>query len=1332
MLFLVGIYLLREPLIHPGLARLVATIASSDDGMQVALEDIDSDWIGKLGVRGVRISGGSGQLREASIDRLELRFSLWTLLLRRDLTGISSVALEGGHASIDLTAVAPVKEPGVTAWPTAPASFPAIQARGLALDLRLQPDLLVGFEQLEIDSTGTPTARELMALSPRAHLSQADSRWDGPVQLSLSLSPEQLRIEELRAGSHGIIGPSTLDWSRLTGGRLDWDASLADGQLRSEGSLVERELTGSLHIERADLADWMHLLPAPINSLGARLDGSVDFALDLDDPLNARASAEMDVQRISFRETAVDRLAFNASLEAGALRVGELNANQGEANEVQVTDLQIPLQAGDLGQTLVTSHGALTFVLRDLSRLPLGAREKIPQHHIEGRGRIEDGRITLEGGQLTVPGGSIQIETASVDLATSELDQRALQVEAAVDIADLGQLDPILGTSNSSGSLEGHLTLSGTLASPEGEFAVTGQAVNAAGLPLGVVELRAQARNRSFQLELLHCVGDMGTLDASGAYRADSGRFENFTLEARIVDLEPLGLSPEFDLKLVAPARLRADLDGPWRIPSGNVELDAPATSIGGHPLETLMLKAQFASGSVEVEQLGLSSPWAVLVASGAGTYGAEAGSPIAISLDTLSLERGGSKLALSQPVTIQVDGPGISCGEAQLAGSAGSVTFEASRTPDITRARASAKSLDLTEFLAPQPVSLAGIDGLLEFESVDGDLRLTSTGSIDRIYQAEMLESLRATWDASLGDGSLHLEALRIESDGASLASLDADIPIDLSAPMLIQAGALRIDGNIDVPQRWTEQLPLPEELGSLAGGLRGELHLAGERDELRGSFRCEGTDLVLSGPAVAEYFRSPASLTVDLVFEDSVEATLSADLPGLAEVEGGGNLQARLDLSSFLANTAQAVDAWRVAPIDAHARVEIGSLADATRSLETIRRLDGRLEADLKVSGTLAAPTIDGDASLADGALKFSQGAPPLEQLNATLHFDGHSVELVDVRAEMGAAPVTLGGEVNWAEKPVRLDLRIQGEELLMLRSPSARLRADTDLHLAGPLDQLHLSGRLGLRASRILQEIDLLPRASSLASGRSVRANSRGFQLLALREPPYSNMTLDLEIDTVDPLLLTTNVASSSWAIQLQILGTAGVPLPQGEIRMADTRLILPGGVMTFESGRMTFSRENPFIPTLEMRGETRLAGYDVSMHVTGPYDAPEAVLSSSPPLAHTDLLLLILTGSPPADGGRSASRRAAQSVTLYLAKDILQRMRSSSLDDDPSSILDRLEIIQGREVSKSGSQTTEASFRLQEAVWSERDAFYLVADRDLYEEYNLGLRIVLRFQ
>ena len=106
-----------------------------------------------------------------------------------------------------------------------------------------------------------------------------------------------------------------------------------------------------------------------------------------------------------------------------------------------------------------------------------------------------------------------------------------------------------------------------------------------------------------------------------------------------------------------------------------------------------------------------------------------------------------------------------------------------------------------------------------------------------------------------------------------------------------------------------------------------------------------------------------------------------------------------------------------------------------------------------------------------------------------------------------------------------------------------------------------------------------------------------------------------------------------------------------------------------------------------------------------------------------------MLLILTGQVPAAG--TGGEAAARSVGMYVAKDLVaQWMGGTWLDEGEDTFWSRLDVSSGRDVSKAGVVTLEVTYRWREGATDERNAVYLVAERDVYEDYNMGVRFVLR--
>ena len=83
-------------------------------------------------------------------------------------------------------------------------------------------------------------------------------------------------------------------------------------------------------------------------------------------------------------------------------------------------------------------------------------------------------------------------------------------------------------------------------------------------------------------------------------------------------------------------------------------------------------------------------------------------------------------------------------------------------------------------------------------------------------------------------------------------------------------------------------------------------------------------------------------------------------------------------------------------------------------------------------------------------------------------------------------------------------------------------------------------------------------------------------------------------------------------------------------------------------------------------------------------------------------------------------------------VYLGRDFLAKWLEDESGDSIEDILDRFELNYGRAVTKSGEQTIESTFRLSSESPEKKRVYYLSGEKDRYDAYNYGLRMVFRFE
>ena len=85
-----------------------------------------------------------------------------------------------------------------------------------------------------------------------------------------------------------------------------------------------------------------------------------------------------------------------------------------------------------------------------------------------------------------------------------------------------------------------------------------------------------------------------------------------------------------------------------------------------------------------------------------------------------------------------------------------------------------------------------------------------------------------------------------------------------------------------------------------------------------------------------------------------------------------------------------------------------------------------------------------------------------------------------------------------------------------------------------------------------------------------------------------------------------------------------------------------------------------------------------------------------------------------------------------VAVFLGRDFIARWFGSESSEATESMVDRFEIEVGRAVTQDGEETVDAQFRIADGVLRDGDKLYITGEKDVYDFYNAGLKIVFQFK
>lgn len=956
---------------------------------------------------------------------------------------------------------------------------------------------------------------------------------------------------------------------------------------------------------------------------------------------------------------------------------------------------------------------------------------KIGDNRLDVQGvtlRRVNGEVTA-GGRITFAFGEIQ--SGYVCLAEFFGDEAPSPGGSDEELRWRGQVS---GTVNMTPAPGGHVAT--------GQIDLTGENVVLDGIRLGNIRALIDANDEALVVNELHAIDGEGgsSVDGSGSYRFASKTLETVRLEAKFD--QPGSLAS--GLSLLRGVDLALVLSGPLDAPSGVVEARAKEIRTPGFHVSELDVTGALNEGVLDLTSAKAETDYGRMDATGSITLPL-AGRALGIVVRTLELDAEGLGLALQSPTAIMLKGPELRIESVDLLGSAGRLTGDVASNPvDGTTVHARATELRATPFLRRwigPDYDLGTLDGNLSFASqpmdFDADLVLKG-GRAAATGDDPVTAELKGQWTLN----QLDLDAFKVEAFGVALSAdgvvpldsargIDIDGPIDLGATIRIDEKAVHSSQASAIAES-LGYADLLSRLRSSGGSM--DCKLEGSWGAPKGRLAVEINEVAIARPDGIDarnrrdWFPKPVSVAFALDLSDDRIGIETGRLraPGFVAFDVSGEVGVGLDLRAAATDTARWAESLLDAPLDGQAVLSSESLDDLAVFAPDLRETEGALQGNLRIEGSLKDPSLTGRIALNDGVARY-RGAPPIENADLSLTLEEGQIRLEPSTLEIGASVVQVEGNMLLGQGAPRIAATVRGSDVLLVRSADARIRADLDLSINGRTTALNIGGDVLLTGGRVRSPIEFQGLLSS--GGSAPQRVARG-----LRLPGFGpeSVTLNTRITTKEPLRLEGRIARGGLRTDMTLRGTAAEPTPVGSVFFDPLELAVPAGTINFPSGLVQFDPNSPEIPRIDIVGTTRLAGYDVTVSVSGDYDQAEVDLASSPPLPPEDLLLLVLSGQPPRTG--AGLQAAGQSVALYVAKDLVRGWFSSGSfeDNDRESFLDRLEVVTGRDVSRSGTVTVEATYKLREGLARKKDALYVVLERDAFEDYGLGLRLVLRLR
>ncbi|HEY3159472.1 MAG TPA: translocation/assembly module TamB domain-containing protein [Vicinamibacterales bacterium] len=356
-------------------------------------------------------------------------------------------------------------------------------------------------------------------------------------------------------------------------------------------------------------------------------------------------------------------------------------------------------------------------------------------------------------------------------------------------------------------------------------------------------------------------------------------------------------------------------------------------------------------------------------------------------------------------------------------------------------------------------------------------------------------------------------------------------------------------------------------------------------------------------------------------------------------------------------------------------------------------VTNVTGTLQANFKVTGSGYDPHVDGAIDIKGGSFVAPDLGTSFSGLDTRIDLKPDTVTINEFRIlDKNKKAMTIGGSLAVHERSVgAVDIKVQSDDFKVIANKTADLKFDSDFHITGTIRAPRVEGSVEVEPGTI--DVAEVLRLAGERSAYSTTATEISPTESAGPEPTTPELpsmfdALDLRLGLAIPgdlLLKGNNIKPASAPIDVgdmnaYVGGAVNlVKPPGGKLRIVG-EVNTVRGTYSFQGrrfeimrdGRIRFPGNDVIDPLLDLTATRVIAGIETFVHVRGSMLQPELSFSSRPPQDESDILSLIIFGTPTNELGETQqvalAVRAQELAGGYLASGLSEAIAGAlNLDE-----------------------------------------------------------------
>ena len=298
----------------------------------------------------------------------------------------------------------------------------------------------------------------------------------------------------------------------------------------------------------------------------------------------------------------------------------------------------------------------------------------------------------------------------------------------------------------------------------------------------------------------------------------------------------------------------------------------------------------------------------------------------------------------------------------------------------------------------------------------------------------------------------------------------------------------------------------------------------------------------------------------------------------------------------------------------------------------------LDGRVNASLKLGGTVGDPSATGDITLHDGRFVDLEMGTVLDDLALRLEAGRQEVRLIEASAtDGGSGKLSANGTIGIApdgDFPIKLN--VTADKATLVRRTDVTATASGSLSFTKEGKTSLIQGKI--KTDRV--EAILVDMSSPDVVNLKVTEIGPDGQIIKKpqqqeTEAPENATKLDVDVDVPGQAFIRGRGLDSEWKGNLKVTGPVTDPRIVGTFNVVRGNFKFAGRTFDLQRGQVSFQGGQKIDPDLNVQAVYQVQDLTATAQITGPSSSPKVTLSSTPAYPQDEVLSRILFGSSVAD-------------------------------------------------------------------------------------------------